>query len=141
MRDLAAAVVGAALLVTGGCGAADEAGSDEPTASSATVVLTITVKQSKDAEPKVYELTCDPAGGSHPQPEQACDALAEAGPDVFEPINPDMACTQIYGGPQEATVRGVVDGAKVERVFNRTNGCEISRWDALGTTFFVVPMQ
>ncbi|MGZ4660154.1 MAG: serine protease inhibitor, partial [Arthrobacter sp.] len=42
----------------------------------------------------------------------------------------DRACTQQYGGPQKATVTGSVDGVAVDSSFARTNGCEISAWDA-----------
>jgi hypothetical protein len=38
-----------------------------------------------------------------------------------------VACTQIYGGDQLATITG----AGVQASFSRANGCEIARWDAL----------
>jgi hypothetical protein len=38
-----------------------------------------------------------------------------------------MACTQIYGGDQVATIEG--DGTRA--MFNRSDGCQIARWDAL----------
>jgi len=37
----------------------------------------------------------------------------------------------VFGGPQQATVSGTVGGQPVAAAFRRTNGCEISRWDAL----------
>jgi hypothetical protein len=37
-------------------------------------------------------------------------------------------CTQIYGGPQTARVRGVVGDTRIDRRFSRRNGCEISDW-------------
>ena len=43
-----------------------------------------------------------------------------------------------YGGPQEATVTGVVDGQPVETTFTLRDGCEIAAWnaakDVLGST-------
>src|SRR6185503_5965864 len=48
-------------------------------------------------EAKEYTLTCDPAGGTLPEPEAACTALAGGAVD-FEPVPPDAACTMIYGG-------------------------------------------
>ena len=42
----------------------------------------------------------------------------------------DQACTQQYGGSQEATVTGVVDGRSVEASFSKRDGCEIAAWDA-----------
>ena len=40
-----------------------------------------------------------------------------------------MACTQIYGGPASASVRGTLLGEQVDAQFKLTNGCEIERWD------------
>jgi hypothetical protein len=66
--------------------------------------------------------------------------VTAAGPDIFEPVPADRACTELYGGPQTATVRGTWGGETVDATFERTDGCEIDRWDRLGTTFFDVPM-
>ena len=41
-------------------------------------------------------------------------------------------CTQIYGGPQRARVRGSIGGRPVNRRFARRDGCEISDWDRAG---------
>ena len=75
-------------------------------------------------------LTCDPVGGTHPSPEEACAAL-DAHPEAFDPVPPEAVCTQIYGGDETATVTGVVRGREVDASFNRTNGCEIGRWEGL----------
>jgi hypothetical protein len=75
------------------------------------------------------KLTCGPAGGDHPKPDDACAALAAAWPSAFEPAPKDMMCTEIYGGPETATVSGTIDGKPVNAQFKRTNGCEIHRWD------------
>ena len=42
-------------------------------------------------------------------------------------------CTQIYGGPQTARVRGTIGSRTVDRRFVRRNGCEIADWDRAGT--------
>jgi hypothetical protein len=128
-----------ALLATvGACG--KDADENKP-GSGAAVSLTITVTSDEGATPQTYNLTCDPAGGDHPQPKQACAALEKAGVEIFDPVPEDQACTMIYGGPQKATVTGVWGGEKVDAAFNRANGCEIDRWEKLGTTFFNVPLQ
>ncbi|MFJ5862368.1 SSI family serine proteinase inhibitor [Pseudarthrobacter sp. NPDC092439] len=82
-----------------------------------------------------YTLVCQngvPAAESqHPSAAAACAALkANASLLNPPPKSPDRACTQQYGGPQKATVSGVVDGVPVEAAFSRTDGCEISAWDA-----------
>jgi hypothetical protein len=41
----------------------------------------------------------------------------------------NTACTQIYGGPATARVRGRLPGGPVDARFELTNGCEIERWD------------
>lgn len=109
-------------------------------APSGATALTITVVADEGADPQTYELECDPAGGDHPQPAEACDALDEVGAGIFEPLAKDQMCTQIYGGPQTATVTGTYKGDDVDAEFKRTNGCEIDRWERLGTTFFNVPL-
>ena len=76
-----------------------------------------------------YSLTCDPAGGDHPAPAAACRAL-DALDDPFAPVPADQACTEIYGGPQTASVTGTLRGEPVDAEFDRTNGCQIDRWDA-----------
>jgi hypothetical protein len=42
------------------------------------------------------------------------------------------ACIEIFGGPQRAEVSGTLNGGTIEATFNRRNGCEIERWDAVG---------
>lgn len=81
-----------------------------------------------------YTLTCAPQGGNHPDAAAACSALA-AGTAVFAPADPNQACTEIFGGPQTATVTGTVNGVQLSGTFSRANGCEIARWDALAAVF------
>jgi hypothetical protein len=83
-------------------------------------------------------LTCEPVGGSHPHAEEACAAL-ESKEDALEPVAGDVACTQIFGGQQEARVFGVVRGRAVDASLNRSNGCEIDRWDRLAPLLDVLP--
>lgn len=100
--------------------------------------LTITVKPS-DSQPAInYTLICQDgvptARSNHPFPAKACGALKN-NPAVLTPPprNKEVICTQQYGGPQTATVRGTVDGVPVDTWFARRDGCEISRWNAAGS--------
>lgn len=104
-----------------------------PTAAPAAVdaSLTITLDETGQGAVRTMTLTCDPVGGDHPDPAGACAALAVAGPDAFEPPAGDVMCTELFGGPQVATVGGTVAGAQVSARYSRTDGCEIGRWDAL----------
>ncbi len=47
----------------------------------------------------------------------------------FGPVSADLACAEIYGGPAEAHVEGTLDGKRIDATFNRTNACEMERWD------------
>jgi hypothetical protein len=61
-----------------------------------------------------------------------CAKLTRA---AFAPVPPDMMCTTIYGGPDQALVTGTLDGRKVYARFKRTDGCEIARWNRLAFLF------
>jgi hypothetical protein len=43
----------------------------------------------------------------------------------------NVACTQIYGGAEEARIAGALRGGSIDSLFSRNNGCEIDRWDRL----------
>jgi hypothetical protein len=63
---------------------------------------------------------------------EACRALAD--PDVVERLTVDPGrriCTQQYGGPDEATFSGTIDGEAVEASVDRRDGCGIADWDLL----------
>jgi hypothetical protein len=63
----------------------------------------------------------------------ACAAL-DAHPEALHPVPGDVACTEIYGGDQVAEIQGTGrDGTNVRAILNRTNGCEIARWEALAS--------
>lgn len=115
-----------ATLVLAGCGGADQAGG-----GAVRSTLTITVLDDAGATPRTWTLTCDPPAGDHPQPAAACAAI-DAAPAPFAPKPADVACTEIYGGPQTATIEGTWRGEQVRATYRRTDGCEIARWDALG---------
>ena len=51
-----------------------------------------------------------PPGGDHPRAEAACRALETAPRDPFAPVAKDTLCTQMYGGPQTATITGMWRG-------------------------------
>jgi Subtilisin inhibitor-like len=97
--------------------------------------LTIIADNGDGSAAQEWTLTCDPAGGSHPDPAAACEALGGLDPTVFAPVAPDQACTQIYGGPETATVRGSWNGTPLDASFSRDNGCEIARWEAVQPLF------
>ncbi|MDE8669959.1 SSI family serine proteinase inhibitor [Pseudarthrobacter sp. H3Y2-7] len=97
--------------------------------------LAIMVKPS-DSQPAInYTLTCRNGAptdeSQHPSAAKACEALKN-NPEVLipQPRGKDVVCTQQYGGPQTATVTGMVDGVPVDISFALRDGCEISQWNA-----------
>jgi Subtilisin inhibitor-like len=85
--------------------------------------------------PKAWTLTCDPPGGDHPDAAAACKALTAAAQNAFTPVAKDQQCTQIFGGPETATIVGTWKGEPVKATYTRVNGCEIARWKQLEPVF------
>lgn len=83
-------------------------------------------------------LRCSPAGGSLEDPEEACRSLERLERPFFRPVD-DVACTEIYGGPAVAEIRGTFEGAQVNATFARSDGCEIALWDRHQFLFPVQP--
>ncbi|WP_128377423.1 SSI family serine proteinase inhibitor [Streptomyces cavernae] len=98
--------------------------------------LTITYSHTGEGAGVTYDLRCRPAAGSHPTPDRACDLLEKKtvwGKSPFAPL-PEPAermCTMINGGPATAHITGTWAGRPVDAHYDRTNGCQIERWDAL----------
>ena len=125
MGSLARAGLALAVLLAG-CGSESDTGSSPPLFD-----LVVTFWPEGSPEPVVRAtLTCEPAGGTHPDPEAACAALL-ANEQALDPVSGDVACTEIYGGPQEATIVGRGREVNLNAALNRTNGCEIDRWEKL----------
>ncbi|RMI39824.1 SSI family serine proteinase inhibitor [Streptomyces triticirhizae] len=126
---LATALVAAsaAAVATAGPAAARSGGS--PWAPVGADRLLITVSGAGEAD-GTFELTCAPAGGTHPEAAEACARLGELDAP-FASVAEGTVCTFLYGGPATARVTGQWQGERVDAEFNRDNGCEISRWDRL----------
>ena len=78
-----------------------------------------------------WQLSCDPPGGTHPDPRAACQALEANGATALPAVPKDRICTQVYGGSQTATITGTWRGARVRSRLSLRNGCEIARWKML----------
>jgi hypothetical protein len=87
----------------------------------------------KDGPTKLWTLSC-PGGGTLPQPTRACSRL-DAVDKPFAPVPRDVACTEVYGGPQIADVSGRFHGRPVNAHFTRTDGCQIARWNKVRFLF------
>jgi hypothetical protein len=126
-----AALALAALAATGCMGRATSGGSDS-TSVTANLEISVSIRGS-EAPTRVWTLRC-PAGGTLLNAARACRKLEQV-PHPFAPVPKGTACTQIYGGPEIADVRGVFRGRRVAAHFSRGNGCEITRWNRVRFLF------
>lgn len=129
---IAVALAVAVLAAAGTAGAATDR-------LAAETELRITVWPSgkqRASKPKRWTLRCEPPGGSLPRAARACERLL-ALHRPFRAVPRDRACTEIYGGPQVAEVRGLLRGRPVSSKFTRTDGCQISRWQRVRFLFLL----
>jgi hypothetical protein len=127
-QALASVVAVVAFLTACGTEAGDDGGS--PASSGPVTQLRVEFRAAAGSEPVSVTLSCNPPAGDHPRAAAACATLAHH-EDAFRPVPGDVACTEIYGGPEKASVTGTFRGQQVKARFERTDGCEIARWDAL----------
>jgi hypothetical protein len=129
MRLAALALV--ALAATGCMGRTMSGGSSK---ASLTTMLEISIsRRGAEAPAKLWTLRC-PAGGTLPNAARACRKLEQVR-HPFAPLPKTTACTQIYGGPEIADVRGTFHGHRVATHFSRGNGCELTRWNRVRFLF------
>jgi hypothetical protein len=122
-----ALVLIALAVAAAGCGQDDERSAAPPPSVGASLAqLTITIDKDGTGahKAKTADVRCDASGDS-----PACRAVARLTAKAFRPVPPTMACTELYGGPQVATVKGTLRGERVDAKFSRVNGCEIARWN------------
>jgi hypothetical protein len=109
-----------ALALVAGCG------EEEPAEPAALADLTVRVDPDGPQGPEKAREThveCASEGDG-----KACAAAGALKADAFEPVPELTACTQIFGGPETAEVKGTLRGEPVDGRFSRNNGCEIDRW-------------
>ncbi|MFJ3226347.1 SSI family serine proteinase inhibitor [Streptomyces sp. NPDC086783] len=95
--------------------------------------LIVTVDHAGAADGR-YELDCHPDGGTHPDVRGACEKLEHGtrwGKDPFASVPEGTLCTMQYGGPATAHVTGTWAGRPVDARYDRGDGCQIGRWNAL----------
>jgi len=125
-----------ALAATGCMSRSTSSGSGPSTAQASPPNTKLEISVSiggSEAPTKTWTLEC-PDGGTLPNPERACAKLAVMD-DPFAPVPKDKACTQVFGGPEEAVVTGTFRGDPVNAHFDKGNGCEIARWNSLEFLF------
>lgn len=111
------------------------------TAATAKTKVTIKADLADGAGVRTWVLNCDGSGSNHPNRAAACALLKKKGTALFKPVPSGTICTELYGGSQQVSVTGVVARKKVSASFNRSNGCEISRYDAAEALFTIPNTQ
>ena len=134
MRLVSLVFVVMAALAAAGCG------QERPVAVRGEGPLTslqVDVRPTPGAAVRRATLTCDgspAATGFITDSRAACDLVtgndeARARLVVGPPAN--KVCTQVFGGPQQAQVRGRIVGRPVDVTVTRTNGCGVADWSLL----------
>ena len=113
-----------ALAVAGGL----EVGSADATARPIALTITYWPDERLATTFTRRTLRCNPLGGTLSSRKTACRKLAQLTTAAFAPIPPDSICTQVYGGPQKAVVKGTIGTSRIWASFRRRDGCEIDRW-------------
>jgi hypothetical protein len=113
-------ILTALALLVAGCGDEDEGGGVNSTGTELQIALD--PDGPGGAEPKTAIVRCELADGS------VCGRLNAAD---LAPVDPQMACTEIYGGPDVAEIDGFIGDEPVETTLTRANGCEIERFDRI----------
>ena len=114
-------------LAVAGCGG--EQASDDgavPGEPAPTTQLTVRVDPDGDGPEAVRQarIFCDMESR-----ERICGTARDLRPKDFEPTPADVACTELFGGPETATISGTLERRKVDGRFSRQDGCEIARWE------------
>jgi hypothetical protein len=121
----AAALIACLTLVA--CGSGDE-GEDGRTAAPGPEGASLTVKvQPKGPEgpTRRTRIECERLG----EGSERCRRLGDLTAKRLAPVPPDIACAEIYGGPARARVTGELRGERIDARFDRTDACEIKRWN------------
>jgi hypothetical protein len=122
VRRLALSCLAVAALAAG-CGEDDEQPAATPEIADLRVQVDADGKGSRPA--RSTTIRCSSAEDSALCAKVAALRLAD-----IEPPSRAIACTELYGGPQTATITGTLRGERVDLKLSRVNGCEIARWEA-----------
>jgi hypothetical protein len=129
----ASAAACAALLASGS--ADDAAGAPTATPKRS---ITLTIRFDRVARVLLRgTLSCRPGGqratGIARPAARSCSRVRRIAGLLTSKPREDRICTLIYGGPQKVRVTGRIGAKRVNRRFDRTNGCEIADYDRLAS--------
>jgi hypothetical protein len=123
MKRILVSILALSALAVAGCGADD---SSSASGASTDVTFALDKDGSGGADPQEVTLHC-PGGDA-----DACAAIDALPADPTAQPAPTTACTQVYGGPETLTLNGTLRGEQVAATFDRTDGCQIQRFDRFG---------
>ena len=103
-------------------------------AAPAPVALEVSVREGPDAPARTATLRCVGAraratGNLGADARGACAAARELAGFLAAPPEPGRACTDVYGGPQTARVRGHAGRWSIDRRLSREDGCALEDWE------------
>ncbi len=113
-----ASVLGLALVLAA-CGGADGEPQERPPAPTVDLVISVASPQGR----RETALECDASERS-----ARCETARRLAPFLAAQPPDDRICTQIYGGPETARVRGTIGDRRIDRRFSKVNGCAIADW-------------
>jgi hypothetical protein len=111
------------MIAMAGCGSDDPSPSSSGSAALADLTITVDPDGDGGSAAKTMQLSC-----KEPTDSQACGAAAGISEADLARTAEGTACTQIFGGPETATIKGTIRGNPVDAQFSRNDGCEIERW-------------
>jgi hypothetical protein len=129
-------------LAAWGCGTSAEPA--EPPPARDAVELVLTVRETPGGLARRATLRCAGAraratGYLAGRAGPACRAARRLAGLLAAPPARHRVCTQVYGGPERARVRGTVEGRAVDRRFGRADGCEIADYERAAPLLRVAP--
>jgi hypothetical protein len=122
---VAAALIACLTLVA--CGSGDERDDGRaaaPGREGASLIVKVQPKGPKGPMRRT-RIECERLGEGR----ERCRRLGDLTVKQLAPVPPDIACAEIYGGPARARVTGKLRGERIDARFNRTDACEIKRWN------------
>jgi hypothetical protein len=93
----------------------------------------VTFTASRSAPARHYTLTCEPAGGTAPDPATACARLLKD-TTLFAPPAAHVMCPMIMASAGRAEVSGTYLGKKVHETIV-DGGCQLAHWQQLNQVF------
>ena len=124
MRTAATLIACLTLVACGSDDNGEDGGTAAPGPEGASLVVKVQPKGSQGPTRRT-RIECERLGAGS----ERCRSLGDLTAKRLAPVPPDIACAEIYGGPARARVTGELRGERIAARFDRTDACEIKRWN------------